>query len=429
MPRTTLITEAKREAVAPPPAPERLDDSEYGKLSIWQAMEKMTPDDWSDKILYIYRIQPLSYKKSSGQHEYIQKRLTPIDKNELQATFGGGVFQLLLNSVSSGKNLIKGQVSLPGKPILLEDEELKTRPQKDSVEPAPSTVVQGTSVDDTIKLMTAMKDVASRTPQDPTPTALNKALELVAEGAKQGMQITSQQASSSAISVDKLLELALKSREPKEDPMMKNLIEPVLQRALNPPPPPKEKSLKEWLDEMDALEERFGSRRGSSRGPGGLWEVIGQAVSRLADAAPELIRALRDSRGAGPVVRIPNPSGASVPSLPATIMTPSVQPPHVASAAIPQPPALDPQIIIKSRIVRAFVDGDDGEFIGWYLQKEAPAIYAALKGKTIDELKGFLSTDMILKEMLGKEGIDEFLAQILAYINEDEVPVPSETVQ
>jgi hypothetical protein len=50
-----------------------------------------------------------------------------------------------------------------------------------------------------------------------------------------------------------------------------------------------------------------------------------------------------------------------------------------------------------------------------------------MKGKTTDDVKTFLAGDSIPKELLGQEGVDKFLGQVLDYVNDRE-PAPTETV-
>jgi hypothetical protein len=432
MPRTSARSEANgSEKAIPPPIAGRMTDADYQERSIFEAMKRMRPEDWSDKLLYIYRLRPMSVNKTTGVHNYIDKLMEPIDEEGLKATYGGGTFKLLLNGTNPSRTLVSGYAKLPGDPILRSDEVLVTQPEK---QPNGATVVQGTNVDDTIKLINAMKDVVAkeRPHDDPNAKALSQALDLVAEGAKKGMEISALEAGNKSMSIEKIFDLALKAREPKEDPMLKNLIEPVLRRALEPPPAPKEKSLREWLDELTAVEEVLGTRGRRANPPDSLWSVLATAASKLAEAAPELVRAMRGGN-------IP-PGGMRQQYYPGTV-TVGPQPPTLPAAVTPitaappgpgQPPgapvAIDPQFVIKTRIVRAFVDGDNGEFVGWYLQKEAPGLYGAMKGKNVEDVKVFLGGDQILKELLGQDGIDEFLGQVLAYVNEEE-PATAETVQ
>jgi hypothetical protein len=436
MPRTSVRSNGSEPRIPPQASrvadPEaraaRMDESEYENLSIWQAMERMTPDDWSDKLLYIYRLKPMSVNKLTGDHNYIDKRIESIDQDTLKAMYGGGTFQLILNKTNPTRTLIKATVKIAGDPIIRADETLVTPPDAKAAAAPGATVVQGTSVDDTIKLIGAMKEVIGkeRPQDDPTGKALTQALDLVATGAKKGMEISALEASNKSMSIEKIFELALQAREPKEDPMLKSLILPVLRRALEPPAAPKEKTLKEWLEELEALEEVLGTRGRRSNPPDSLWSVLATAASKLAEAAPDLIRAVRGGmtpqfRGPQPVVAQYGPQPPTLP--PAFGGMPPGAPGHPAN----QPPPIDPLLITKTKIVRLFVDDDNGAIAGGILRLEAPQIFQSLKGKTLDEVKNFLGTDPILKELLGQEGVDEFVGQVLDYVN-DEEPA-AETVQ
>lgn len=407
----------------------RMEESEYENLSIWQAMERMTPDDWSDKLLYVYRLKPMSVNKLTGDHNYIDKRMESIDQDTLKAMYGGGTFQLILNKTNPTRTLIKAQVKIPGDPIIRADETLVTPPEAKSGQVQGATVVQqGTNVDDTIKLINAMKDVVAkeRPHDDPTGKALSQALDLVAEGAKKGMEITALEAGNKSMSMEKIFELALQAREPKEDPMLKSLILPVLRRALEPPAPAKEKSLKEWLEEVEAVEDLMGTRGRRGNPPDSLWSVLATAASKLAEAAPDLIRALRGPQFAPRPNVVAQPYGApQPPMLPAGITGATAPAAASGQPAAPAPP-IDPLLITKTKIVRLFVDDDNGAIAGGILRLEAPAMFQSLKGKPLDEVKTFLATDPILKELLGQEGVDEFIGQVLDYVNDEE---PAETVQ
>jgi hypothetical protein len=439
MPRTSVRTDSSR-----PPAAQSLEasgrmaDPDYENLSIFQAMKRMSPEDWSDKLLYIYRIRPMSVNRTTGVHNYIDKLMEPIDEEGLKLAYGGGTFKLILNATNPSRNLVTGYAKVPGDPILRSDETLVTQPEKapaNGAGPAP-----GQSAEDVLKILSAAKDLVGKDgrPADATAAALSQALNLVSEGAKKGMEITAVQAANSGVSIEKLLELALKAREPKEDPMLKELIRPVIERALQPPPAAKEKSLKEWVEELEAVEDVLGTRGRRSNPPDSIWSVLATAASKAAEALPDLIRALRSPAVPAQFVRpvrYPAPGGAPPAALPPGIVpgSPSAGypapagPPPGAAATIP----IDPQLIVKTRIVRAFVDGDNGEFVGWYLRMESPGIYQAMKGKSVEDVKTFLAMDPILKELLGQEGLDEFLEQVLSYVNEEgeAEPAAAETVQ
>jgi hypothetical protein len=427
MPRTSSRTAPNGSAKMPPPPPAiagRMSDADYENLSIFEAMKRMTLDDWSDKLLYVYRTRPMSVNKITGNHNYIDKLGESIDEEWLKQTYGGGTFKLILNGANPTRNLATGYAKIPGDPILRTDETLVTPQEKENG----AKVGQGSSADDVLKILGAAKDlVGKERPQDdPTGKALTQALDLVATGAKKGMEISALEASNKSMSIEKIFELALQAREPKEDPMLKSLILPVLRRALEPPAAPKEKTLKEWLEELEALEELLGTRGRRSNPPDSLWSVLATAASKLAEAAPDLIRAVRG--GMAPQFRAPQPVvaqyGPQPPTLPPAFGgMPPAAPGHPANQA----PPIDPLLITKTKIVRLFVDDDNGAIAGGILRLEAPQIFQSLKGKTLDEVKNFLGTDPILKELLGQEGVDEFVGQVLDYVN-DEEPA-AETVQ
>lgn len=239
------------------------------------------------------------------------------------------------------------------------------------------------------------------------------ALNLVAQGAQKGMEITAAQAQKSGMSVNKLFELALQMRE-KQDPTMKALVEAMLQRLINSPES-KAPSLKEKLEELKLIQEQIGANSGKSDS---AWSFFAQAAAKAAESLPQLIQAIRE-RNAPMIVRA-QPQMAQPAMLPPG---PRIQPPFQPQSQTVQ--AIDPVVLVKAKVIRSFVDGDNGQFVAWMLEKEAPPIFQSLKGKTVDEVKTFLSADAALREMIGQEGLEEFIGEILEYANTSEAPAES----
>lgn len=407
MPRSTPSSPSQPSSNQPPPPPRLLTDEDYANMSIWQAMARMTADDWADKELFVYRLSPRTVNRETGDHNYIEKRVEPIDENTIKAMFGGGTFQLILNGNTPRRRTIyKAVVKIAGKPQFLKDEVVVTKEEPaENPSPAPAA---GASVEDMIKFARAMKEMGPPEKSDTAKDAMVEALNLVAQGAQKGMEITAAQAQKSGMSADKLFELVLQMRE-KQDPTMKALVEAMLQRLINSPES-KAPSLKEKLEELKLIQEQIGANAGKSDS---AWSFIAQAAAKAAESLPQLIQAIRE-RNAPMIVRAQQMAPAMLPP------GPRIQPPFQ-----PQPPtvqAIDPVLLVKAKVIRSFVDGDNGQFVAWMLEKEAPPIFQSLKGKTVDEVKAFLSADSALREMIGQEGLEEFIGEILEYASTTEAP-------
>lgn len=405
MPRSTPSSPTQPPSNQLPPPPRLLSDDDYANMSIWQAMARMTADDWADKELFVYRLSPRTVNRETGDHNYIEKRVEPIDENTIKAMFGGGTFQLILNGNTPRRRTIyKAVVKIAGKPIFLKNEVTVTKEDPaENPSPAPAP---GASVEDMIKFARAMKEMGPAEKSDTAQDAMVAALNLVAQGAQKGMEITAAQAQKSGMSVDKLFELALQMRE-KQDPTMKALVEAMLQRLLNSPES-KAPSLKEKLEELKLIQEQIGANSGKSDS---TWSFIAQAAAKAAESLPQIIQAIRE-RNAPMIVRA-QPQPQQIPML-----TPGIRPGT-------QVQAIDPAMLVKAKVIRSFVDGDNGQFVAWMLEKEAPPIFQALKGKTVDEVKTFLSADAALREMIGQEGLEEFIGEILEYASAAESPAES----
>ncbi|HEV2418929.1 MAG TPA: hypothetical protein VGX94_14125 [Terriglobia bacterium] len=377
-------------------------------MSIWQAMARMTSDDWADKELFVYRLTPRTVNRETGDHNYIEKRVEPIDENTIKAMFGGGTFQLILNANTPRRRTVyKATAKIAGKPIFLKDEVTVTK--EDPAE-NPSPAPAGASVEDMIKFARAMKEMGPSEKSDTAQDAMVAALNLVAQGAQKGMEITAAQAQKSGMSVDKLFELALQMRE-KQDPTMKALVEAMLQRLINSPES-KAPSLKEKLEELKLIQEQIGANGGKSDSG---WSFIAQAAAKAAESLPQLIQAIRE-RNAPMIVRAqPQMAPAMLPP------GPRIQPPFQPQTV----QAIDPVVLVKAKVIRSFVDGDNGQFVAWMLEKEAPPIFQSLKGKTVNEVKTYLSADAALREMIGQEGLEEFIGEILEYASTTEAPAES----
>lgn len=371
-------------------------------------MARMTSDDWADKELFVYRLTPRTVNRETGDHNYIEKRVEPIDENTIKAMFGGGTFQLILNANTPRRRTVyKATAKIAGKPIFLKDEVTVTK--EDPAE-NPSPAPAGASVEDMIKFARAMKEMGPSEKSDTAQDAMVAALNLVAQGAQKGMEITAAQAQKSGMSVDKLFELALQMRE-KQDPTMKALVEAMLQRLINSPES-KAPSLKEKLEELKLIQEQIGANGGKSDSG---WSFIAQAAAKAAESLPQLIQAIRE-RNAPMIVRAqPQMAPAMLPP------GPRIQPPFQPQTV----QAIDPVVLVKAKVIRSFVDGDNGQFVAWMLEKEAPPIFQSLKGKTVNEVKTYLSADAALREMIGQEGLEEFIGEILEYASTTEAPAES----
>lgn len=68
----------------------------------FSAVSGITADQWPFRMIYGYRLAPITDRRSSGQPFYLAKYSGPIDQDQVMRDFGSGMYRFLLNETPPG---------------------------------------------------------------------------------------------------------------------------------------------------------------------------------------------------------------------------------------------------------------------------------------------------------------------------------------
>jgi hypothetical protein len=427
----------------------RLVVSDYQKMSIWQAFERMTQDDWSDKMVYIVRSFPFTVNIHTGlKYGSIFKGGYPgITEEQIQDNFGGGKFRLWLNM---GKMTMCNAHAgpYPGKPKLLPDEDLMLT-QHDGEEAAAPAADAGNEM--LLKILDRLlneREAAQATGDTKSADSIGRALDIVTNAAKRANDMVADSNKPQTLESQVATFTAIKNLiEPKDkdESLTKLLITKLLDRAFATPAASATAAnpvdqLNATMDLVEKLQERFGEGpRGGSDWKSLLIQAIPAVVEHLAQMAktiqsrPIVVNMPRNFRP-GPGAPPPGPAMIPVDALPFNPADMGGAPQPLDEGEIPSPtpdtrnpaPAyeLAPLDHIKRRLVAMFYRGKPGDLCASFIEDAAPALYEHLKGQSAETLLPFMQTDPILSEIAGQPGIKEWLEELVTFVKDVESETP-----
>lgn len=438
------LPEVETPAVESAPKVKRLSIDDYGKMSMWEAMAQMNEDDWSNKMLYVYRSAPFTVNKHTNQkYGSIFKGGTPgITQEELQNNFGGGKFRLYLKQ---GKvTLCDAHQIVDGKPKLLPDELLMTGGDDGADTPAPTSDPNSQMALEVIReLLQERKDKAAAQGDVQQVSAINSAIGLMSQASERANKLVADANKAPSLNeqfdlVQKVMALAA----PKEDKTMMILLSKLLERAFPAQAAPTAnpaQQLKESVETLKSLKELWGEAEGAASGD---WKTT--LVAALVPAVPQIIGFLRQAANRPPqvIVMQPGPDGRfhAVPqrATPQTLETvPIEQPPgvevesHSRESGNPPPapggptgPPTGGDLLagdsLKLKVVTMFLKGNDGSLVASFIENAAPTVYAGLRQIDAQLFPGFLKNDPILSQIATEAPFEEWCKEFLEFMHEEE---------
>lgn len=429
------------------PIPQRkkiLEAAAYKGMSIWQALERMNDDDWSDKMLYVLRVAPMTTNSATGEKYGSQLKgyYPKFNKADLESMLGGGRFKLWLNTTAGG-NLKIATEEIPGAPKLLENEVLKSRSEeKTAAAPAPSGGMDLNGVKDLLRMfLEAQRQERVEAGDETGASALSESIKLVASGAAEGQRLIVDASKAPTLTdqlttVRQLMEIAT----PKQDDTTKLLIKTLIERSLPAAGPVANpiNQMKEAFETMKSAKELFGEAEAAASGD---WKST--LVAALAPAIPQIIQTLRALSNRPPqvIVMQPGPNGQMI-QVPqrATPQTLDTVPLDAGSAGVPPAPEVSapsvppsvPSVVnpagadlltgdpLKLRVVTMFLKGKDGGLVASFVEDVAPTVYNGLRQIDAGLFPGFLKNDPILAQIATEPGFDEWCKEFLEYMHEEE---------
>jgi hypothetical protein len=89
---------------APPDAPTKKEAENLDREDFFLRLMGMTSDDWNQHVLYIYRLYPITDRRSSGKPIWIDKFSEAIDQGRIKGMYGSGVYRVELIQVKAGES-------------------------------------------------------------------------------------------------------------------------------------------------------------------------------------------------------------------------------------------------------------------------------------------------------------------------------------
>jgi hypothetical protein len=442
LPLATTTTEAhqqpsERKELAKEGALLTLQD--YKGMSLWQALQRMTEEDWSDKMLYINRVQPFTVNKTSGE------KYGSLDKGKFvgwteemfRSRFGGGRFHLWLKR--GRDTCAEATPQWDGDIKLLVDEELKARL-------LPAAGAQPAAGEETAKVVKMFLDEQRRQREeagdDDGVEVLDNAIELMSKASEKAIEIAAGGRGNGGIAE---LTTAMKTMhdmiKPSEQISLKDLMEFGLKVADKLTKPSAGQNPEKPHNPIDEMRNMMALMRELREESGGVaaapsrddWKMqLVAAGMQLIQNLPAIMQQQRQSQLeqfqmmlAGRALH----GQVGMPGMPAMAPGPVGTPsgPAAAPAAAFAGPAAgvaarDPLTEIKQNVVRMFKEGDEGTFAARMIQVVNPMLYKALSTAPKDDIMKFIAQDEVLREIADSPDLPQFLKEMVQYFEEEAKP-------
>jgi hypothetical protein len=195
--------------LSPDPGPRRardLDGLEY--------LASLTPGEWDERIVYLYRQDPNIAKSDDRNKKYITKFSHAFDEEWVRAQFGGGRFLAIVKNQRTGSGDAERKFSfdIEGPPVLQPDEKFRNAPPA-----APAAAAAAAPNFDPVALARTVGEVImdARSGRDPDEDALARITQTMQQGSAAAIEVIKNAAMGRADSLsgnpmaDKLIEAAL----------------------------------------------------------------------------------------------------------------------------------------------------------------------------------------------------------------------------
>lgn len=381
-------------------------------LPIWEYFETIKPEDWSEHIGYLYRVQP----KIGGQEGYLMKFAEPITVDQVRDRFGGQVFRAILK---------KGQQRVCDTVFTIEAPP-KMQTDQGNYQTAQTQPTNSGGGD----IARHAIDVAT----DPQRAAVS----LTQEAARSGFEMLRAQmtAGGQQLTLRDVFELmdrmeAKRATAPSGGSGMPTWLETALVavvpaligRILTP-----ENPIETFGKLASALQNipGFGGKSG-----GNDWKAaMVEALPRVAQSATEIMGEWRRTaeiaanaqRGALPPAQ-PAPAltaGSGAPANPNPAAPPAGAPPAAPPSSAPAAPPPDGWLKMKLRDM--FIAGRSGEDVGRFLEDIHPAFLEQITSIAPEQLQSYLRMDPdgILSPFADDPRMLPFLKELHTWANDVE---------
>lgn len=424
MPRVRKGAKEEKPKDNPPEVKRYLEDGHPNPvaMNLWDFMQELTEDQWSEYIGYLYRVEPR--KMPTERKRYIAVVVSPLTQEDVKRLYGGQKFTLIFN-----RRVGKRQVAIYTERFDIEAVEIPQDGEvfeKDSPSGRQRSATLGSGTDPTvlegltnlISNLVAQNAEAQRTGQPfNSVAAMVEGLKIQSLGATAAIDMMKKEKGGS-----------------KEDSGVKDkILDKLLDRAFAPPPQTDPiGQIKAVLELTNELRPAGG---GGSSGPESPWLALATVVGPKLDTILEKIEGIFQNRAV--IAMSANPAALAQiqkPAAPATAGTPTGAAPAAAPSAGTQPTPEQVQkynrsvIIdqIKKAIVQMLFDGSPGDLAAEVAEKMDPE-FAAEFAKVLEKDIASLTKDPILAPAVTAPRLSEFVAEFLGYFAQ-EAPAETEAV-
>lgn len=387
----------------------------------------LTDEELASTRVRIYRRQPTNDgfigQLSSDPEDMTIQRIT---EKWIEKMFGGGRYDMKIETKGGAEGYVggiviagepKSRVSATAQPnhtgeselakafaasVEMQNKLLEKLVDRDSDDRRSSSSANASAIESTVKMM---------------ESASNRAIDVVAA------QLPKQQANSLVETITLLKELGIIGGEKKDGGIRETLS--LLKDLGIVAPPSQTKTIVDQLRDLSALKEFFASEDGGGKGSAKTnWldileaaiEKSPQVLDRVMFMANENMRRKQAAAAAGQQAAAPGGPSQLPPN---TVDAQPVSPP--ASPAAPQAvaPGADPDEPFKRRVLQHVTDNADPIITLQFIEGWDPRVAAMLHVFSVDQIRGFLAADPILKQAFDVPTFEQWFTAFLDEIEQD----------
>lgn len=420
-------------------------------IDFFAYLARLTPGDWDDRIVYLYRQDKGITKADPASGKFIAKIPHAFDEEHVAERFGGGRFLAIVKNQRSNEAERKHSFEIEGAPILQPDE-VRKLPAGGSAN-APAGLEQ--TVSNMLDRMMNMLQELRKNP-DADEDAVTRVAQTMQRGTEAIIDVMQKAMTSrvdnggSNATTEKLIDLALRRLEnpasAAADPMHTISSTLDLLKGLGLVNQPRT-SLKEMLGELkDVLGVDAGTLLGGGSGATDWKGALVAMAPQVLAVGRELLQTWRtasDRQLQIAVLQAQQMQQAGIAAAP-----PAAAPVNMTSpTATPAAPSLPPQFAppapgggsgraadgsvdfdwVRRFVVRHFQNGRSGEFVAEMLKEmfaDQVPLFAAAFGNA-QELLDFSKADPVLSAIAGEAEFPEFVQEFSQAMQPEPTAEPS----
>lgn len=416
MPRVRKEKKEEKPKENPPAVKRYLEDGHPNPaaMNLWDFMQELTEDQWSDYIGYLYRVEPR--KVPTDRRKYIAVVVSPITLEDVKRLYGGKKFTLIFNRRHGSRQIMiyteRFDIEAPEIP---QDGEIfeKDGPGGRQRSGAPGNGVDPNVLEGLTNLISnlvAQNAEAQRTGQTFDPTAaIASAFEIQNKGTSAAIKVMAEQAGGGNSLDGKLMDRLLDRAFPKDPPVQSNPIEQI-------------KAVLELTNELRPA--------GGGSGPESPWVALAQGIGPRLDPILEKIANIiqnwavismsKNPAAMAQLGKAVAPAAAPAAAAPANASTGAAPAPEAPAGVQPTPEQIQKynrSVIIdqiKRAILQTLFDGGSGDVAAEVAEKMDPE-FAAEFAKILEKDIASLTADPILAPAVTAPRLAEFVSEFLSF--------------